>query len=1056
MVVFTVRFFMISDLHLGKGVSVDKAKEQLETLCSKIRTDFSPKETILFIIMGDIINASDTTAFADARVCLNCIREELRGYTVKFEFVPGNHDLPAGNIDPFDRFIAEYGASCPFGGAAAYSKIYDDVNFIFADSNLSRDHRLPGKIDIDAILGEVKNKPNLLFCHHGFTHSFGGDHDVIENGSVMLADLWNMGIQFAIHGHTHRADATIPQNGIIEIGCGTLFKDVTDMDGIPNQFSVGYINAGRLVRIERFVVSKDGGNVFPCEIVYPEQHMFADPNSIGKQTYNAVPDYIRRTVLPHSSVIGKDYSWFFTKEKELSLQDALMKSEKVLFLSDAGQGKSIEMENLAHNLSKTMYFPYLFKLRNYTGTTVDALLRPKYNDVPPHYRVLLFDGYDELPVEYRRLFENHLNLYVGNNTGVQIVVSSRSNFCKSENDNESRTFPGFQIYDLRELSNENIDSYLQLHGIDSKQFISEARRVGIYNMLTNAFYLTKVCALYQRLGALPQKAELMDKLIEACFITDDEKFAEDLESNYCEFMRLLKRVAFAMQLMQQCKFDDRSEYQELFTKTERDLVMHSGLIVKEGDSWRFVHNNFREYLTAKYLSEIDQEQVISYISSGEGINPSWVNTLGYLTGIDISWDLIGWIAANAPNALVKFEPDRVDPDTRYTVFTRLFNYYEEKRLWFRDELCDEEELAIFSQSDAALTFLLNKISNPVHNISQYTAVDILRHFHTLYGRQEEILDCLIGCCRKYPETRKDTCRLAIYAIGQLELGNPEVTCQLISLFAKTDADYVRLGMYEYLVLTDSHNEYVSFFLDGISYISRENGWDNDRVSNESFALVDGLKAMSTVESISAVMEWFSSENSIDFHDSEEVFTMLSQKASQLYNEGAKDLFDIKDIPSLELRHALENEYSRAPSYQLMAHLISLESQMGIEAYVEEVTQKLQIPEKNVHSDTPTRAINAICNPAFLPLLGKLIDAVCNPNFVDDDFFGLQSSLADALINCGRNAPMATIALIEEHRIETDNSIRFCNYVIENIKRNQQKTVDQPKSLREVKLLLAKT
>lgn len=114
---------MISDLHLGKGVSVGKAKEQLEILCSKIRTDFSHKETILFIIMGDIINASDTTAFADARVCLNCIREEMRGYTVKFEFVPENHDLPAGNIDPFDRFIAEYGASCPFGGAPVYSKM---------------------------------------------------------------------------------------------------------------------------------------------------------------------------------------------------------------------------------------------------------------------------------------------------------------------------------------------------------------------------------------------------------------------------------------------------------------------------------------------------------------------------------------------------------------------------------------------------------------------------------------------------------------------------------------------------------------------------------------------------------------------------------------------------------------------------------------------------------------------------------------------------------------------------------------------------------------------
>lgn len=1438
---------MISDLHFGKGVSVAKAKSQLEALCGKIRTEFTPKETILFIIMGDIINASDTTAFADARVCLNCIREELHDFAVKFEFIPGNHDLPSGNIEPFDKFIAEYGASCPFGGTAAYSKVYDDVNFIFADSTLSRDHRLPGRIDIEAIRGEVKNKLNILFCHHGFTHSFGGDHDVIENGDVILNKLWDMGIHFVVHGHTHRADATIPPNGIVEIGCGTLFKDLSDMDGIPNQFSVGYIDSGKLDRVERFVVSKDGGNVFPHEIVYPEQRTFADPQSIGKQTYNAISDYIQRKVLPHS-VIGEDFGWLFSKSKELSLQNALIISERVLFLSDAGQGKSIEMENLAHELGKTMYFPYLFKLRNYTGSTIDALLPSKYSDVPPHYRALLFDGYDELPVEYRRLFENHLNLYVENNTGVHIVISSRSNFCKAEKDNESRTFPGFQIYDLCELSTQNIETYLKIHGVEPKHFLSDARTAGIYNLMNNAFYLTKVCALYRKLGALPKKVELMDKLIETCFDTDDKKFAKGLEDNYFEFVGLLKRVAFAMQLMQQSKFDDRSEYQVLFSKSERDLVIHSGLIVKEGDTWRFIHNNFREYLTAKYLSEMNQEQVVSYISSGTGIYPSWVNTLGYLTGIEVSWDLIGWIAANAPNALVKFEPDRVDSATRNAVFTRLFNYYEDRRLWFRDDICDAEELANFSESDTTLTFLLNKISTPVHNISQYTAVDILRHFRMLYGRQDEVLDCLLNCCRKFPETRKDVCRLAIYAINELELSNPEVTSQLIALFSNTDSDYVRLGMYEYLVETKSQNEYVKFFLDGIYYVLHEKKRDNNRVSNELYALVDGLKAMSTADSVSTVLEWFSSAKSVDFHDAEEVFTVLSHKAIQLYSTGIKSLYaimlkcciksmreydhkktqacidffvdtetldtaapaaaqhlandicyisdmlyqrpetfrylytayakgqfndhgafryiaihyadedeiyaecsklieeytgiplperesktdyaserqkgeyeyfdalfskekaenmlaelltvidkpdilvkdllnatsglhwyspfksltiaiyhgankasrvadfftslefdrftiiecknilnrktgiviskkqkeHIRDIiiryleqdvlksevgykngdacvstfvdslvflaqyfnfsvdeeklldmtlvpclcfgeskanrkyeylkehtPRIKLKGriaqdlriidldnmllrdhltfcsdmmydvatgkalalcntasvdclvrstaldylyklygadyicnrvlpnatgsflleiaekcidsqsqlllcALENEFSKAPSYELMAYLISLGSATGIEAYVEEVSAALHIPEMDVHPESPTRVIGRIGNPEFLPLLGKLIDVVCNPQFVDDSFYGLRGSLANAIINCGRNAPAETIALVEEHRMDTDNSIRFCNYVIEEVKRNQQKNLDHPRSLQEVQHLLKMT
>ena len=1443
-----VRFFLISDLHLGKGVFLDKAIEQLKILCSKIRKDFTPKEIILFIIMGDIINASDTTAFKDASACLNCIREELYDYSVKFEFIPGNHDLPSGNIDPFDRFIAEYGASCPFGGVSAYSKIYDNVNFIFADSNLLRDHRKPGKIDIEAIRKEIKNnRLNILFCHHGFTHSFGGDHDVIENGEDILNKLQDLGIRFVFHGHTHRADTTISSKGIVEIGCGALFKDLSDMDGISNQFSVGYINANRLVRVERFIVQKDGGNAFPREIIFPEQHTFADPKNIGKQTYSAVPDHIQRKVLPHSDKIGDVSGWIFSKNNRISLQNALLKCERVLFLSDAGQGKTIEMENLAYELGKTSYFPYLVRLANYTGSTVDDLLPPECADVPPHYRVLLFDGYDEIPSSHRKLFENNLNLYVRDNNGVKIVISSRSNFCKSEKENESRTFPGFQIYDLCELSSEDIELYLKKQGVDYKHFTSEARKSGIYSMLNNAFYLTKTCALYQDSGSLPQKVNLLNKLIEACFDTDDDKFSGDLEDDYFETMQALKRLAFAMQLMQQSKLNERSEYQELFDKNERNLIKHSGLIVKDGDTLHFLHNNFREYLTAQYLSELEQEQVISYISSGSGINPSWVNTLGYLTGMEMSWDLIGWISANAPNALMKFESDRVDSSTRYKVFTQLFNYYEEKRLWFHDGLCTAEELASFSESDATLTFLLNKISNPVHIISQYTAIDILRHFRVLYGRQDEVLGCLIACCERYPETRGDICRLAIYSIGQLKLNSKQITQHLFMLFSNSDVDYIRLGMYEYLIETNTYNEYVKFFLDGIPYISSRKSTTSKRIFNESYTLVQGLKAMSTVSSISTVLDWFSSEKNIDFLDAEEVFNLLSYEAIQLYNEGATDLYDIllqccikslreydhkkvqacitffvntntleeaaldtlqflandirfysdmlylcsetithiqtayangrfnnhkafeyivthfadddqiysecsklfeertgsslperspktdytllrqkseltyfdaifskeksenmltelltiignpdilvddllvsapnlpwysplkylqiaiyheavqgsrvsdfftdcefdsftiveckkmlsnnpeiavsnkqkeqirdiishyldqnilefdvrhtenetwvtpfvysliflaqhfdfaldeeklldmtlvpdfcfgesnsgrkyqylkahlptnnlaarvvhnfnqndldsillidhlifckdilcadiskkalalcnaaisdswvrsaaldylytlygaeyvsreilpyatgtflleivekcKDIPRNLLCNALEVEYCKTPSLDLMAQLISIGSKIGVEAYVKEVTATLHIPEKTVYSDTPTKSIEKIDNPIFLPLLGDLIDIVCDPQFTDNSFIGLGNSLTNALINCGKNAPSATISLIEEHRNDTDFNTRFCNYVIEEIKLNQQKDADQPKSLKEVKHLLGK-
>ena len=100
-------------------------------------------------------------------------------------------------------------------------------------------------------------------------------------------------------------------------------------------------------------------------------------------------------------------------------------------------------------------------------------------------------------------------------------------------------------------------------------------------------------------------------------------------------------------------------------------------------------------------------------------------------GDALSWDLIGWISQNAPNALVKFEPDRVEETLKHKIFCHIFTYYEDKRLWFNDDLCEVEEFARFSQSYDSLVFLLERITNPVHYISQYTALNILRHYRVL-------------------------------------------------------------------------------------------------------------------------------------------------------------------------------------------------------------------------------------------------------------------------------------------------------------------------------------
>lgn len=211
--------------------------------------------------------------------------------------------------------------------------------------------------------------------------------------------------------------------------------------------------------------------------------------------------------------------------------------------------------------------------------------------------------------------------------------------------------------------------------------------------------------------------------------------------------------------------------------------------------------------------------------------------------------------------------------------------------YFDDDLCDEDELAHFAESSELVSFLLERIQNPRNLMSQYNAVNVLRHLSKLFGRESEIKAVLLGCCEKYPETPKTVCRLAIFSLRQLRLHTAETTKTLFALFGESQEDYLRLGMYEYLVETGEHNEYVQFFLSGIQYIVWKVNDPSPRVSNELFELARGLKSMDTAESVKQVLRHFSEEKHLEFHDSGEVLSTVIDTAIRLYQNGQKELFD---------------------------------------------------------------------------------------------------------------------------------------------------------------------
>ena len=119
----------------------------------------------MFIVLGDIIDKGNIEGYVSAEKYFSSLRHEFKDYKIKFEFIPGNHDLVNGSLSDFDTFISKMGVDYSFSNNPVVAKEYGNVNFIFADSNLSRDYKSSCEINLEEIcLKVIKDKQNILFA----------------------------------------------------------------------------------------------------------------------------------------------------------------------------------------------------------------------------------------------------------------------------------------------------------------------------------------------------------------------------------------------------------------------------------------------------------------------------------------------------------------------------------------------------------------------------------------------------------------------------------------------------------------------------------------------------------------------------------------------------------------------------------------------------------------------------------------------------------------------------------------------------------------------------
>ena len=533
--------------------------------------------------------------------------------------------------------------------------------------------------------------------------------------------------------------------------------------------------------------------------------------TVIKKEYSCPTNTITRKLALYKNI--QECSFLLHSEDML---DVCFREKHIVLLGEAGCGKTIALQQLASMINATEYFPLRYDLNDYIDESIEQIIAQVYQDVEYNKLFLIFDAYDEIQEKSRNDFARRINRFVSNNPNTIVVVSSRNNFYKFANDNgEGGLFRGFKEYGIASITSDDRLKYIESNGISGKSFYCKIEKKALYDLITTPFYLKELIGIYLKQHTLPSKADLMETIIRNRFAEDCQKYAttKSIENYEDELFTNLQKLAFAIQCMQSIQITNE-EYQRLIERSDiRELIGYSGVFSKGTEGkWAFDHNNFREYLAAKYINGFTLVDITNLICTSDNkVFDSWLNVLSFLVLIRKENDLLNYLVENDPEMIVRFERNRVEEQIRNEIVIKILDSYAQKNIWLSHGVNSPELIAQFGQSQKLCEYLIGQIASPVNFRAQSNALSVLSEFTELYGMDEKIRETLFETL-KSEDVRCYEKQKILDALVSLGLQTDEITEYVVKSYSKDDDPSYRSGILKYLDESNLYEKYIDIFV----------------------------------------------------------------------------------------------------------------------------------------------------------------------------------------------------------------------------------------------------
>jgi hypothetical protein len=652
-------------------------------------------------------------------------------------------------------------------------------------------------------------------------------------------------------------------------------------------------------------------------------------NRHERRKYAPVENYLDRTILKVENFESEnELNFYFGKREAFKLNEIFLSdyvtTRRICILGDAYQGKSTILEQLAYQLSESdVYIPILVKIKSHNIEPIKTILDGSYsywNQYPTKDLVVILDGLDEVPKDKFTEYQNLITQFSTSFPAVNIVFSCRKLFFSHFKVYENAV--DFAFYDLSPITDDQIEEFLKKLKGKKLAFRKYIEQNHLHDVLYHPFYLVKLVDMYMKstdLSTLPKnKKEILNYLIGESFKPSEQRLLTGgilLAEEKNNYISCIKRMALVCQMLGVNALTS-SDFEELFKRTQRELLTHSSFLTKQNKLWSFNIAFFQENLAALALLDMPYDDVLKIVTVGtihKKLKTKWIQTIASLISLLENDDtrksrFLELVEKDNIELLTFCDVSKFQPTFRKTILEKIIEKCIETNSF--PQLARVDIIATFIKDfDAGLIYLLEIANSNTTQIIKILCWKIVHNFDNLLGHDTAVKKIILDILANAKDGNLAGQLVNILSKFKL-LGENDIE-EIVQFDTLNNSTEYLDALFELLINYKLVDKYYSIGLHAIDiYKKREHSQYGSQRTLEKFLLgtADHRNVFNLLTEIS-IQKWgVVYGDSYINNDKNHIISCLCQMAIEAHKQEPKVLIPVTVIAKYQLQRHYNKEH----------------------------------------------------------------------------------------------------------------------------------------------------